>query len=295
MSTSINEKIYLNKLTIKIEELITNFNGLAGISIKDLNSGWHYGLNDDLIFPTASSIKIPILLKLIQESQNNNLDLSRIITITDDMKSRGSGIIHKMQGTINLSIENLAILMINLSDNTATNLCIDLANMEEINQMLEDYEFKNMRLNRKMQDYDAINSGKENLSSVKEMNFIMEMLDSSSAISPEVSNKTLEILALNKSTPISQLLPEHIKIAGRTGGMPGVRCETAIIYLNNTKYALTVMTSLSNTEKSSSKDNVLELNGTELISMISYEVFNFFNVLDNSSKFGQGLTQTINN
>ena len=103
MSTSINEKIYLNKLTIKIEELITNFNGLAGISIKDLNSGWHYGLNDDLIFPTASSIKIPILLKLIQESQNNNLDLSRIITITDDMKSRGSGIIHKMQGTINLS------------------------------------------------------------------------------------------------------------------------------------------------------------------------------------------------
>jgi beta-lactamase class A len=211
------------------------------------------------------------------------------------MKSRGSGIIHKMQGTVNMSIENLAILMINLSDNTATNLCIDLANMEEINQMLEDYEFKNMRLNRKMQDYDAINSGKENLSSVKEMNFIMEMLDSSSAITPEVSNKTLEILALNKSTPISQLLPEHIKIAGKTGGMPGVRCETAIIYLNNTKYALTVMTSLSNTEKSSSKDNVLELNGTELISKISYEVFNFFNVLDNSSKFGQGLTQTINN
>ena len=55
------------------------------------------------------------------------------------------------------------------------------------------------------------------------------------------------------------------------------------------------MTSLSNTEKSSNKDNVLELNGTELISKISHEVFNYFNVLDNSSKFGQGLTQTINN
>ena len=108
------------------------------------------------------------------------------------MKSRGSGIIHKMKGTVNLSIENLAILMINLSDNTATNLCIDLANMEEVNQMLEDYEFKNMRLNRKMQDYEAIRSGKENLSSVKEMNFIMEMLDTSKAITSEVSNKTLQ-------------------------------------------------------------------------------------------------------
>ena len=122
----------------------------------------------------------------------------------------------------------------------------------------------------------------------------MEMLETSNAITQEVSNKTLEILALNKSTPISQLLPENIKIAGKTGGMPGVRCETAIIYLNKTKYALTVMTSLANTTTSPGKEYALDLNGTELISKISYEVFNFFNVLDNSSKFGQGLTQTIN-
>mgnify|MGYP003315130395 CR=1 FL=1 len=202
--------------------------------------------------------------------------------------------IHKMNGTINLTIENLAILMINLSDNTATNLCIDIAGQDDVNKMLEDYEFKSMRLNRKMQDYTAIKEGRENLSSVKEMNLILEMLDSSNAIKPEVAKKVLNILSLNKSTPISQPLPENIVVAGKTGGMPGVRCETAIIYLTNRKYILTVMTSYGGNGSSPSKQSTAEHNGSDLISEISLQTYKYFNVLDQSSKFGQGLTQTVN-
>jgi len=220
--------------------------------------------------------------------------LLKSIEITEEMKSRGSGVIHKMNGTIHLTIENLAILMINLSDNTATNLCIDIAGQDEVNKMLEDYEFKSMRLSRKMQDYIAIKEGKENLSSVKEMNLILEMLDSARAIKPEVAKKVLNILSINKATPISQPLPEHIVVAGKTGGMPGVRCETAIIYLANRKYILTVMTSHAGNGSSSSKQSIGEHNGSDLISKISFETFNYFNVLDQSSEFGQGLTQTVN-
>ena len=289
-----NENFYLNKLVKSINNHVENFRGVAGVSIKDLSTGWYYGINDDLIFPTASSIKIPILLKLIESSEASELDLLENIEITEEMKARGSGVIHKMNGTINLTIENLAILMINLSDNTATNLCIDIAGQDEVNKMLEDYEFKSMRLNRKMQDYVAIKEGKENLSSVKEMNLILEMLDSARAIKPEVAKKVLNILSINKSTPISQPLPEHIVVAGKTGGMPGVRCETAIIYLTNRKYIITVMTSHAGNGSSSSKQSIGEHNGSDLISKISFETFNYFNVLDQSSEFGQGLTQTVN-
>ena len=294
MKSENNENYYLNKLVKSINNHVENFKGVAGVSIKDLTTGWYYGINDELIFPTASSIKIPILLKLIESSENSKLDLLKNIEITDEMKSKGSGVIHKMNGTINLTIENLAILMINLSDNTATNLCIDIAGQDEVNKMLEDYEFKSMRLNRKMQDYIAIKEGKENLSSVKEMNLILEMLDSARAIKPEVAKKVLNILSINKATPISQPLPEHIVVAGKTGGMPGVRCETAIIYLTNRKYILSVMTSHAGNGSSSSKQNIVEYNGSDLISKISFETFNYFNVLDQSSIFGQGLTQTVN-
>ena len=292
--SELNESIFLNKLEISIKNIINEFNGLCGVSIFDLNSNWYFGHNDDLIFPTASSIKIPVLIKLIDDSYNNKFNLSDEITVSDEMKSRGSGIIHKMQGPISLTIENLAILMINLSDNTATNLCIDFAKLNEINQMLVDYEFSNMRLNRKMQDYEAINAGKENISTPKEMNRIMQMLYSSNAINKKVSNKVLEILSINKSTPISQLLPEDTKVAGKTGGMPGVRCETAIIYLNNKKYVLTVMTSFAGQNESSNSVLTGGCNGSDIISKISYETYKFFNILDTSSKYGQGLTQTIN-
>ena len=294
MKSDNNENFYLNKLVKSINNYVENFNGVAGVSIKDLSTNWYLGINDDLIFPTASSIKIPILLKLIESSEDSKLDLLKNIEITEKMKSRGSGVIHKMNGTINLTIENLAILMINLSDNTATNLCIDIAGQDDVNKMLEDYEFKSMRLNRKMQDYTAIKEGRENLSSVKEMNLILEMLDSSNAIKPEVAKKVLNILSLNKSTPISQPLPENIIVAGKTGGMPGVRCETAIIYLTNRKYILTVMTSYGGNGSSSSKQSTGEHNGSDLISEISLQTYKYFNVLDQSSKFGQGLTQTVN-
>ena len=294
MKSASNENFYLNKLVKSLNNHVDNFRGVAGVAIKDLTCGWYYGINDELIFPTASSIKIPILLKLIESSEASDLDLLKNIEITEEMKSKGSGVIHKMNGTINLTIENLAILMINLSDNTATNLCIDIAGQEEVNKMLEDYEFKSMRLSRKMQDYIAIKEGKENLSSVKEMNLILEMLDSARAIKPEVAKKVLNILSLNKSTPISQPLPEHILVAGKTGGMPGVRCETAIIYLTNRKYILTVMTSHAGNGSSSCKLSVGEHNGSDLISKISFETFNYFNVLDQSSEFGQGLIQTVN-
>ena len=261
MKSENNENYYLNKLVKSINSYVENFNGVAGVSIKDLTNGWYYGINDELIFPTASSIKIPILLKLIESSEASKLDLLKSIEITEEMKSRGSGVIHKMNGTINLTIENLAILMINLSDNTATNLCIDIAGQDEVNKMLEDYEFKSMRLSRKMQDYNAIKKGKENLSSVKEMNLILEMLDAARAIKPEVAKKVLNILSINKATPISQPLPEHILVAGKTGGMPGVRCETAIIYLTNRKYILTVMTSHAGNGSSFSKQSIGEYNG----------------------------------
>ena len=294
MKSDNNENIYLNKLVKSINTQVENFNGVAGVSIKDLTTGWYYGINDEMIFPTASSIKIPILLKLIESSEASKLNLLKNIEITEEMKSRGSGVIHKMNGTINLTVENLAILMINLSDNTATNLCIDIAGQDEVNKMLEDYEFVSMRLNRKMQDYTAIKEGRENLSSVKEMNLILEMLDSSRAIKPEVDKKVLNILSLNKSTPISQPLPENIIVAGKTGGMPGVRCETAIIYLTNRKYILTVMTSHAGNGSSSSNQNIGEHNGSDLISKISLQTYNYFNVLDQSSKFGQGLIQTVN-
>ena len=294
MKSDNNENFYLNKLVKSINNYVENFNGVAGVSIKDLSTNWYLGINDDLIFPTASSIKIPILLKLIESSEDSKLDLLKNIEITEKMKSRGSGVIHKMNGTINLTIENLSILMINLSDNTATNLCIDIAGQDDVNKMLEDYEFKSMRLNRKMQDYTAIKEGRENLSSVKEMNLILEMLDSSNAIKPEVAKKVLNILSLNKSTPISQPLPENIIVAGKTGGMPGVRCETAIIYLTNRKYILTVMTSYGGNGSSPSKQSTGEHNGSDLISEISLQTYKYFNVLDQSSKFGQGLTQTVN-
>ena len=294
MKSDNNENFYLNKLVKSINNYVENFNGVAGVSIKDLSTNWYLGINDDLIFPTASSIKIPILLKLIESSEDSKLDLLKNIEITEKMKSRGSGVIHKMNGTINLTIENLAILMINLSDNTATNLCIDIAGQDDVNKMLEDYEFKSMRLNRKMQDYTAIKEGRENLSSVKEMNLILEMLDSSNAIKPEVAKKVLNILSLNKSTPISQPLPENIIVAGKTGGMPGVRCETAIIYLTNRKYILTVMSSYGGNGSSPSKQSTGEHNGSDLISEISLQTYKYFNVLDQSSKFGQGLTQTVN-
>ena len=147
-----------SNLESTLDNIINQFEGVAGLSIRWLNNNKTISINGDNIFPTASSIKIHILTQLFTLEDKGTIDLAKRVRFTQDMYGAGSGVIHFLENEPEFTILDIAILMMLVSDNTATNMCIDLAGMQETNNLIKDLGLSKTKLGRKMMDPDAINA-----------------------------------------------------------------------------------------------------------------------------------------
>ena len=82
-----------NNLKGRVQERVDLFPGVIGLSVRDLASGASFGINDDVEFPTASTIKIHILTQLLLKAERGELDLDSTIRVSSDMYVPGSGVI----------------------------------------------------------------------------------------------------------------------------------------------------------------------------------------------------------
>jgi len=143
---------------------------------------------------------------------------------------------------VNCSLKDITSLMILVSDNVATNILIDLVGMENVNKTVQALGLKATRLARKMIDEDAARKGRENVSTPREMMSLLTMLHTSSGIDKDVSAQTLDILKMYKEGPVRTGAPPETVVANKTGGLPGVIADCAIVYLPDRPYVLCAMT-----------------------------------------------------
>ena len=126
--------------------------GLVGVHAFDPDEpDLEFTVNADLLFPTASIIKVPILLEFYNQVAASDLDPNEVHGLRENVKVGGSGVLQFMSEETRLTLEDWAKLMINLSDNTATNYMIDVVGMENVNDLLERLGLEKTRLLRKMQ------------------------------------------------------------------------------------------------------------------------------------------------
>src|SRR5262245_62624860 len=120
-----NRVLLRRKLTAEIEKVANSLDGVMGVAIKDLTTGEEILLNDQLTFPTGSSIKIPILIELHKQASEGKYKMTDQRWVEKKDQVSGSGVIVNFgDHTSQLSLNDLAVLMIALSDNTATNMLI---------------------------------------------------------------------------------------------------------------------------------------------------------------------------
>ena len=129
---------FWQRLETQVNGLCNAFPGVMGVCIKELTQENSLHVRSDELFPTASTIKIHVLTQLLTRAERGELDLSQKIRVTPEMLTPGSGVLTYLDGTVELSVLDLANLMIIVSDNTTTNLCIDMAGMDETNALLRD-------------------------------------------------------------------------------------------------------------------------------------------------------------
>lgn len=218
------EKInaYLQKLPTEIS---------VSMSVENLKGKKLFVHNEQAKVPSASVIKIPIMIELMEQAHSGKINLGEKYILNSEDKTGGSGIIANEQDGIMYTIEELCREMIRVSDNTATNILIKKVGMENINARLEQLGAIQTRLNRVMMDTEAVKQGRENWVNTLEINELLRKIYANEVASPQLCNLMINILKkCEDNTTIPRNLPKELTIAHKTGGLPYVRGDAAIIY-----------------------------------------------------------------
>lgn len=136
------------KLTKKLEKLLEPFHGTAGVYVLNLKDWKEAEVNADTLFPTASIIKVPILVGLFKKIEEGQLNYHQPLLYRDSMARGGSGLMQYFKDSVKIDLSKAVTLMISRSDNTAAVWCEKLAGGgEAINAWLADHGYKDTRLN----------------------------------------------------------------------------------------------------------------------------------------------------
>jgi beta-lactamase class A len=272
------EELFWSGLEEQIAEEAAAFPGVASAAVLDLEGGLKLEVNESLQLAAGSTIKVPVLMELFRKEAEGVLDLEGPCTVTERQKVAGSGVLQHLEGDVTLTLRNMAILMINVSDNIATNICIERANMTDVNELIDDIGCKSTSLRRMMIDWQAAVEGRENVTTAADMVRWLEVLYRGELVDVATSKQVLAILRKPKKSPIRAGLPVELSLAGKTGGLEGVRCEVGLIEQARRPYILAVMSAFA-----------LEDNNDAFITAVSHTVHAHMERLDRFTRYGRGL------
>ena len=186
--------------------------------------------------PSASIIKVPIMVAAMAAANEGRLDLEEIHILTDSEKVGGDGIIKTYSNRSRLSYTDLIRLMISISDNTATNILISDLGQDQINARMRGLGLPKSQLNRVMMDTLAAKQGRENLVTAREMNQLLAKIYRHELLTAALCEQMLDMLKQNEDTlTIPKLLPRSATgkpmiIAHKTGTLAYVRGDIGIVY-----------------------------------------------------------------
>jgi beta-lactamase class A len=259
----------------KLKEYIKNstkgYKGETAIVIKDLETGWQIDFNKDEDIPSASLVKIPIMMAYFCAAQEGKLKLSDTIELKAADRVDGSGPVKLGLPGSSYTIEDLIYSMITQSDNTAANMLINRFGIDELNRYFAKFGLKHTNLSRKMMDFKLRKHGIENYTTVADMAYILEELYDGKFINKKISEMCLKLLAGQKvNDRIPKRLPPGVIVAHKTGLENGVCHDVGIVYTKKGSFLICVMTKHNYTTARSTK---------RLISRISLLAYNYYNEL----------------
>ena len=230
------------QLEARLEAIADTVDGTFGVVVADV-AGEHYcAVNHGRHFAQASCIKIPILMEVLKQAHEGKFALTDRVRVEQKDKTTGSGVLFELgNGSVELSVEDLCVLMILLSDNTATNLLIDRVGMENVTATMESIGCGQTVLRRRMMDMAAAARGEENRSTPADAARIMRLLKEGKFVNQAVSDHALAILRKSKSGAIRSTVPLSVPVPFKPGELPGLLTEWALVELPERPYIVIVM------------------------------------------------------
>lgn len=216
--------------------------GVAAEGLEGSFRGRRAGINEDSVFESASLIKVLILAEVLRQADSGWISLAeRMVVSTKDVVDDSKMI----QGEIaksDFTVKELAEGMITVSDNTATNLLVDLVGMGRVNALAQRLRLTHTYLGRKMMDLEARVRGTHNLTSAADMVTLLSAIWGSELLSPGSGRLALVILEKQEfDTIIPAALPPSVRVAHKTGELGDVEHDAGIVMVPHKTFALAIL------------------------------------------------------
>lgn len=268
------------KLEAQLANIAEHLDGVIGYAIKDLATGETFERLPDTVFPEASSIKLTILLELLRQAQEGRASLDEKHTLRrSEMPVGDTDPILTMlgDGTVTLSLRDLATFMVVLSDNTATNILIDRLGMDNINAGIVRLGLRETKLRRRMIDLDAAKKGNENVSTPREMLTLLEKVRAGQALDAVHTEEYWRLLRLHKESEFHKALPEDAPIADKPGALEAVRCDTGLIEIAGHPLIMSIQTTYL----------AHDADGERAVEDVARLAYDYFTRLGRSTSYGR--------
>lgn len=257
-----------------IQDFTAQTGGIVGIAAKHLETDDRVCHNADTVFFTASTLKVPLLVELYRQVDAGVVDVNQRVELTDALRVPGSGVLKELSVGLQPTVHDLALLMIIISDNSATDILYNRVGGKNINDTMQrlglnhthipmpcrellysitglevenpdhTYQLASDRLKNRefVLGGDGFSEDKSDVSSPDDMCRLLELIYSGDILSPQSREAVLDILKRQQlSTVIPHALPSGTVVAHKTGSYQSVRCDVGIVFSPTGPYAVAIM------------------------------------------------------
>ena len=185
----------LDRLEVDLNAIAGAYSGTCTWSLTDLGTPSHIARDEDRVMPTASLIKVPVLVALYAAAEAGRFALDDRIAYGEEHRCLGSGVLSKLSPGVEMTVRDAAVLMMTISDNSATNMCIDLAGIDAVNAQMRELGLGRTTLFYRLGDRTpGLDARKMSVSTAGEMVALMTRIADHACVSEGASEDMLRIM-----------------------------------------------------------------------------------------------------
>jgi len=236
------------RLDDQVKPLVGSFKGKVSLFAKNLDTGETYALNPDEKVRTASTIKIAVMIEAFARVAEGKIKWTDEVVLTKEKKVSGSGILTELSDGLHLTLRDAVNLMMILSDNTATNLVLDVLTTDAVNARMESLGFKNIKIMRRIGSGGESAAGKDpenkkyglGMATPREMVLVMEKLERGEIISAAASKEMIELMKREQGRNAIGRSLYNVPMASKYGALDRLRSAVGILYTKKGRIAMAI-------------------------------------------------------
>ncbi|HSE33923.1 MAG TPA: serine hydrolase [Pyrinomonadaceae bacterium] len=237
-----------NALDQQIKNKVSSFKGHVSLFAKNLDTGQTYALNADERVRTASTIKIAVMVEAFARVAEGRAKWTDEVVLTKEKKYGGSGILFELSDGLRLTLRDAVNLMMLVSDNTATNLVLEVLTTDAVNARMEALGFNQIKIMRKVGSGGESKAGKDpenkrfglGVATPREMVLLMEKLERGEVVSSAASKEMIDLMKREQGRYAIGRSQWDVPMASKYGALDRLRSSIAIIYSKKGRIAIAI-------------------------------------------------------